>query len=147
MTTTRLDDVVISSLLERTNTADFFQLLYLESDPLLALAYTELFLPEVTAYRGAYFRTAILDAETIDKWFERSDIKIDQIERVCNQIELGYLFGGGQAPQQITLRLANEIARGWRAWLPKLCARDVDVIVSMDDAGSPIVTFCTAHER
>jgi hypothetical protein len=135
-----LGDAAAAALLKRINSVDANQLLFLESDALLALAHSRLFCPAVTEYRGAYFRTDVFDAAVIDLWFDKPGIASTDVERICNSLELGYAFAQETAVE-VQQELASAIESAWRVWLPQVCQRATSVEVTRSDTGSPVLSF------
>jgi hypothetical protein len=84
-----------------------------------------LFAPDFLEYRGGVFRGELprgltrQDQDTIDKWFERLDGDVAQVERIANQLTLYDTFAACDlASYENDLpTLAHTIARSWRGLL------------------------------
>jgi hypothetical protein len=139
-----IDADVRQALLGRINTDDPGQLVYLQSDPLLALAHHVLFFPTVEAYRGGFFwKTSVRSKGIIDQWFAKEGLDARDVERICNRVDVAYLFSSDQSAD-LLWSVADTLRKTWDVWLPLACQTSVDVeLFSADDL--PTVTFSTAR--
>lgn len=82
----------------------------------LAIAFANLFWPELVEYQGCIVRRDALDPETFEKWWQKSDGDRAAVERMMNFLHVREIAPNDDFAVDVTLIrfLGNRIAEMWQ---------------------------------